>query len=88
MMMLVSGIDSPRALSCSTGILPIGHRSCNWAADVASAKSTRLPVKGVSFSYSATRTLWQNEDRGWKYNVRAMGPFLLLAPGGYRPGSA
>lgn len=71
-MIEVSGTVRPRASSRSTGILPTGHRSRKSALPAGSARSTRCAWNGVSFSYSAINTLWQNEARGCEYRCKDM----------------
>ena len=64
MMTLVSGIIRLRASSRSTGILPIGQSFRYPRAPVRSSQSTICGSNGVSFSYSAISTFWQNDDSG------------------------
>ncbi len=64
MMMLVSGIVRSVLSSRSTGILPTGHTARKRALEPSSIRSTMWPVNGVSFSYRAISTLWQNEASG------------------------
>src|ERR1700730_19106056 len=72
MMMLVSGIVSPRASSRSTGNLPIPHSLSSAARSTGSPRLTEFGVNGMSFSYSAISAFQQNDDKGWKCSVSDM----------------
>src|SRR6478609_472792 len=73
MMMLDSGTISPRASSCSTGNLPIGHNFNSAARSAGLERSTEFGLNGVSFSYSAISAFQQNDASGWKCSVSDMG---------------
>jgi hypothetical protein len=53
-----------RASSRNTGNLPIGQSFRSASRLVSLPRSTILGVNGVSFSYSATSTLWQYDAKG------------------------
>ena len=72
MITLDSGTVSPRASSRSTGNFPIGQSLRNAVRSPSSIRLTMFGVNGVSFSYSAISTLWQNDESGWKCSVRDM----------------
>ena len=44
----------------------------NAAASLSSPQIDETDWNGVSFSYSAIRTFWQNEASGWKCSVSDM----------------
>ena len=59
----------PFALSRSTGNLPIGQIFLNAALEAGSPRSTTCGSNGVSFSYRAMSTFWQNDDEGMEVEL-------------------
>src|SRR6185312_5231368 len=72
MMMLDSGTVRSRASSRSTGKRRIGQTLRKSSREASSSSRTTRGSNGVSFSYSAISTLWQNEDSGCMYSSRLM----------------
>src|SRR5687767_10794369 len=72
MMIEVSGTMRAAPSSRSSGIFAVGHIAMKAARSLLSPRLTSCNLNGVWFSYRAMSTLWQYEDRGCRYSVKAM----------------